>query len=206
MSEKTEQKRNKKIGQRFGRLIIVEFSHIDKHQKSNWYVMCDCGNKKIIQWQHMKRGSTQSCGCLHIEKHKTHGMTKTGTYSSWAGMMARCLTPSSGSYKWYGARGIQVCERWRVFENFLSDMGERPLGMTIERKDNNGNYEANNCIWIKQKEQASNTRKNVFLNHKGLRLTLSQWARKLGIPRNTIKSRRHRGLPVDKILKEFSCV
>lgn len=115
------------------------------------------------------------------------------TYQCYQDMKNRCLNPRSQQYKNYGARGITVCERWlESYENFLLDMGEKPDCLTLERKDNNGNYEPLNCKWATRKEQRNNQRTCRYLEFNGIRLTVRDWAKTLGIPEQTIHSRLHR--------------
>jgi hypothetical protein len=139
----------------------------------------------------MRTGNTRSCGCLYVEQARTmnliHGRSHTpGVYSCWSNMMKRCRGVSD---PYYGGRGIKVCDRWHSFENFLADMGERPVGQTIERIDNDGDYEPSNCRWATRKEQSRNQRKNILVTLNGETLCLSEWAERLNINVGTVRSR-----------------
>lgn len=114
---------------------------------------------------------------------------KTATYKTWEAMIRRCTMPSQQSYPLYGGRGISVCERWLKFENFLADMGEKPAGMSIDRKDSAGNYEPENCRWATQKEQQRNRRGNRLLTHDGITATVAEWADRTGMKSAMIRSR-----------------
>lgn len=116
----------------------------------------------------LRSGHTRSCGCLASEvraaRWRTHGKTDTRVYRAWASMLRRCQNPNTVAYKWYGARGIKTCERWQKFENFLADMGEPPVGMELDRIDNDGNYEPENCRWVTHQKNCMNRRNNVRCN------------------------------------------
>ncbi len=123
------------------------------------------------------------------------------TYNSWALMKSRCFNPKSPKYPIYGARGIKVCERWRdSFPNFLSDMGEKPRGTTLERKNVNGDYTPKNCEWATPKKQANNKRNNRILTFNGLSMTTSQWSEHLNIPFTRLRMRLHRGWSIERVL------
>jgi len=140
-------------GQRFGKLLVVK--EIEKRESEHilWECTCDCGNEIIVCGNSLRRGHTKSCGCLG-----KHGMYGTPTYRTWLHMIQRCNNSNSDGYRYYGARGITICERWLKFENFFKDMGERPEGLTIERVNNNEGYCLDNCKWATLAEQGKNKR------------------------------------------------
>ena len=175
--------RAKLEGKRFGRLEVVEFSHADNN--AFWICKCDCGNIKTIRGSDLTRHQSTSCGCYSIEKTKEtntkHGMIGTPIYYTWQGMIARCTNEDAPNYHNYGGIGITVCDKWRKFENFYADMGERPEGLTLDRKDNNGDYCKDNCKWSTDIEQHNNTRKTLYLTMDGETMSVANWARKLNI-------------------------
>lgn len=150
--------------QRFGRLLVV--CRAGQSQTPNgtsviwWLCKCDCGNLVKIRGSNLRAGNTVSCGCYRAEVEKvaakTHGRTGSPEYESWRGMRERCTNPKNKRFKDYGGRGIKVCDRWGQFENFYADMGVRPIGKTLDRKDNDGDYEPSNCCWATDAEQRAN--------------------------------------------------
>ena len=193
MSNKIEVKK----GDRFGRLVVVKElkQHIQPSGKKRrmFFCLCDCGNKKKVGLDCLRNRHTRSCGCLNAEASKErfyiHGKYDFKEYRILSSMKNRCYNKKSANYKNYGGRGIKICERWMKFENFYEDMGEKPEGKSLDRIDNDGNYCKENCRWATSSEQNINKRNNVYLEHKGENLTMSQWANKLGFKQTTLSSR-----------------
>jgi len=134
-------------------------------------------------------------------KNNIHGMCGTPIYWCWSAMIQRCTNPKNPVYHLYGGRGIQVDPRWLIFLNFYADMNPRPHGLTLERRDNDGNYIKNNCYWATQKRQSRNTRWNQFVEFNGERLCVSEWAERLGMTPNSLTLRLKRW-PLERALTE----
>ena len=154
------------IGQKFTMLTVIDTAGVDSRKQSLFKCVCDCGTEKVVKGTLLRNGTTKSCGCLRvIEGRKAglrsaiHGLIKTPTYRTWQGMKVRCTDPTNRKYRWYGAKGVTVCEKWMTFEGFLEDMGVRPDGMTLDRINPFGNYEPSNCRWADDATQRMNTRK-----------------------------------------------
>jgi hypothetical protein len=147
-------------GRRFGRLIVIKDAGRTKIGAVVWLCRCDCGAETNVPSWDLKSSNTASCGCGVGVKHgHTSNGFRSPTYYSWLNMIQRCTNSANTYFHNYGGRGITVCERWRNFENFLSDMGERPPHHTIDRIDNERSYQPDNCKWSTRKEQAKNKRK-----------------------------------------------
>lgn len=197
--------------ERYGRLLVLgqDESVSALRKESYWRCRCDCGKLHTAKSVALKAGKTQSCGCLRAEacvkSRLTHGHTTggstTGEYRVYTSMLTRCTNTNSRYYADYGGRGIGVCERWRhSFAAFLSDMGPRPAGLTLDRINNNGDYEPSNCRWATWIEQQRNRRNNRRILFRGEALSIAEWAERTGICGSTISRRLDRNWPVEHAL------
>jgi len=196
-------------GQSFGRWTVIgPAPHING--KPAWACRCGCGHIKDVRANSLRTGRSQSCGCIRNERTSKaltiHGATKSGgkktrAYEAWVGMKERCYNPNRKNYRDYGGRGIVVCDRWRKnFVAFWNDLGDPPDGLSLERINNDGNYEPKNCRWATRAEQSANRRCSIYIDLRGRRLSAAEWAAETGLSQNIIRKRIMRGwLPMDAV-------
>ena len=199
---------NDLTGKKFGRLTVVERYEKMSSGHSKWLCICECGNTKIVEDSNLKHSDKISCGCwrkeLYIENAKYNGDSKTELYKIWSGMIRRCYNQKMQNYKYYGGRGVCVCDDWRNDENGYFNFKKWALengykeGLSIERVDYNGNYCPENCTWILQKDQMKNTRRTHKITYNGKTMCLTDWAKELNISRWTLSSRLQRGMSVEE--------
>lgn len=192
-------------GQRFGMLVALSLHSREKGQ-AVWLCRCDCGAESKAMLGNLRRGHTTSCGCqraVMTARNKTkHAMYGTPTYRSWSSMLTRCTNPSNHKFADYGGRGISVHEAWKSFDAFYADMGERPAGTTLGRKDNDGNYEPGNCRWESAKQQGRNKRNTAVFEHDGITATIPEHCERLGLNPSTVRSRIYTyGWSIERALK-----
>lgn len=192
------------IGRRFHRLTILK--EVDKRNGRRYFsCLCDCGNIKEHRLTSMTFGAIKSCGCLRNEQNRsvaiTHGKWGKRIYWTWHSMKSRVLDKNQKHYKHYGGRGIKICNEWLKFELFYEwaiNNGYKD-DLTIERVDNDGDYEPSNCTFIPLKDQNKNKRNNVFFEFKGERLCISDWAERLNLS-HTAMSGRFKNWDLEKAL------
>ncbi len=182
-------------GRRCGRWLVKSRAP-QTGRDARWHCVCDCGNEASVNGATLRNGTSQSCGCLLSEVMKAraiHGKHNTRVYRVWDSMLARCSNPNHAAFLRYGARGIKVCKRWHKFENFYADMGDPPAGLTLERKNNDGDYKPSNCYWATYTEQARNKSSNVTGMYEGRRWCAAALAEVHGIDRGTASWRIRHG-------------
>lgn len=205
-------------GMTFERLKVIRLLGVDRFKKRVWECRCDCGKITTGTTQAIISGGKRSCGCIQKEIAREtmkavrdpgiiHGLSRTREYDAYRNMMNRCENPKCPEYRNYGSRGIKVCERWREsFEAFLEDMGPKPPGTSLDRSDNDGDYEPGNCSWQTPEHQSNNKRNNVRITRDGMTLTVAQWAKILsrsnGIHPHTIEQRLRSGWDFERAESE----
>jgi len=196
-------------GVRFGRWATLMFSRKAKGSYI-WWCLCDCGTVKEVSQSNLLSGKSTSCGCYRAEhlheygfRHgATRGRRATPEYKAWCHIIDRCTNQKYPEFKYYGGRGITICERWRLdFMSFLVDVGSRPSkAHSIDRIDNNAGYFPGNCRWATKSEQTKNRRVTKFIEHNGLTLCLTDWARRIGIGESLLSWRLRMGWSVEQAL------
>lgn len=206
-------------GKRFGRLIVIGFSHRDQHKNKLWYCRCDCGNESIVRGGNLVSGGSTSCGCYRRERRTKHGHSKRGKispeYHAWQAIFQRCTNPNDVQWYLYGERGISICEGWHEFKNFFADLRKRPnRSYSIDRIDNDGNYSCGhcpectknewvaNCRWATKKQQSRNRRNNHLIVYKGQTKTVAGWAEYSGLEYRTLLSRIEFGWSIEDAIEK----
>lgn len=188
-------------GIKFNRWLVIARLKNNKQGRAMWLCQCDCGNLGKVTTSDLINGKSKSCGCLNIEfiaqLNKTHGKTHTRLFNVWQCMIARCYNANRSNYKNYGGRGITVCDEWKNdfmnFYNWAMQNGYDETALrgkcTIDRINNDGNYEPDNCRWVTLKSQCSNRRTNKFVTYNGVTKTIKQWSYECDIPYTTLYHR-----------------
>lgn len=198
------------LGQRFGLWTVIAEA-ANRGRRAYWLCRCDCGTEREVNTDNLRSGRSQACGCTLREKTRerslTHGhctsRTLTPEYRVWKGMKQRCTDPGSTSWKDYGGRGVKVCDRWlESFDNFYADMGPRPKGHSLERRDNDGPYSLENCRWATRDEQMNNTRGCIRVAFEGADyLSLSALAKAQSVSHTMLCRKVREGLTVEQAVQ-----
>jgi len=192
-------------------IFIKELEKVKSHRVGLY--KCSCGNETITRISNVEKGITKSCGCIHKEAltekvHKnniTHNLTNNEYFKIWRGIINRCTNPKAANYKYYGAKGITICEEWiNSPENFIKDVGERPnKTYSLDRIDNTKGYFKENCKWSTHKEQMNNRNNNILITFNNETKSINDWATQLNINMRTIVTRLRRGWSVEKTLTKI---
>jgi hypothetical protein len=201
----------------FGRWRVISKAHVQK-SKVMWLCECECGTLRMVAGSNLHSGKSVSCGCAvpwlvaesWEDRRRKLGqrrdlstslrMSLRATYNSWIAMRQRCENPNHAKWPRYGGRGIKVCERWRVFENFAGDMGARPEGCTLDRIDNDGHYEPGNCRWLDSAGQGLNRKQAHAVILDGVRMSTASACRNAGIAHGIVSRRLHQGWTLQRAL------
>lgn len=186
-------------GLKFNRLTIIERYYKGSSNRTLWLCKCDCGNEVVAEGYQIRKGYTKSCGCYRDEKvgdlNKSHGKRNSHLYTIYSAMKARCNNPNNKAYENYGGRGIKVCKEWdEDFERFYDWAKQNGYNkkLTLDRINVNEGYYPQNCRWITMKEQQSNRRDNIFIEHNGVKKTVNELAEEKGVSYNYIYARYFR--------------
>lgn len=193
---------NQLTGKRFGKLIVLGRAECNsKSGNAMWICRCDCGNETTVIGSHLRSGHTTSCGCNRISEI-AQGHASERIYRTWKKMHKRCSDPKSDRYKWYGGKGVNVCEEWNdflAFREWAMNHGYTDE-LTIDRIDSNGNYCPENCQWVGMKAQANNRSNNHIICYEGNKYTVVQLAEKHGLSPTTIYNRLKLNWNIDRII------
>lgn len=185
-------------GQRFTRLVAQKRIGTSPDRQALWMCICDCGKEISVASGHLKSAHTKSCGCFNtdstLQRFTTHGESYGSTFAAWRNMKQRCTNPKNPAYPNYGGRGITVCDRWMVFENFLADMGKRPDGTSIDRVDNDAGYSKENCRWTDRATQSRNKRSTVLIEINGVFKCAKDWAKEFNVDQQSLSKRIRAGI------------
>lgn len=191
-------------GKRFGRILVLSRAVTRSNKGTRWKCKCNCGKIFFVRSWSLRNGLSTSCGCYSAELKYKHGREPKKLYYVWHHMKDRCFNPNNKRYHHYGGRGITVCDEWRsdfvAFREWSLANGYRE-GLTIDRIDNNGNYQPENCRWITNFEQQSNKSNNRFITAHGETHTISEWARILNVNPKALHHRFARGKSPEDIVK-----
>ena len=191
-------------GKVFGYLTVIKREGSDNSGRAVWMYKCICGKFKTARGKDLVQGKITSCGCMKGKLNETHGLTNSKIYKTWISMKMRCENKNANGYKNYGGRGIAICEDWK--DNFVSfykwaTENNYKKELSIDRINNDGNYEPSNCRWADRITQQNNTRSNHPITIKGETHNINQWCRIVGLPRTTIKNRLRYGWTGEKLLQ-----
>lgn len=196
-------------GQQYGLLTVIARDGSTAAGAAKWRVRCRCGTEKVVRSGSLCGGTTKACGGKCLPPRIKHGATANGQvtaeYTAWKAMIMRCECKTWPRHADYGGRGITICQRWREdFANFLADMGPKPSpDLSLDRINNDGNYEPDNCRWATREEQQRNTRRDLCpITFDGITLPLAAWAERAGISRNVLRHRIEAGWTPERALKE----
>lgn len=202
------------IGEKYHKLTVKALVVDGNANQRKYLCICDCGNEKVAGESNIKRGKTKSCGCLlknngGSKKRNIYLGSDSKLYRAWASMKSRCSNPNDPNYKRYGARGIKVCDDWMTYSNFKTwalangykEEANHLTDCSLDRIDNDGNYEPINCRWATAREQTNNTRRNTRVQYKGEEHTLAEWARIKGMSYTSFMSRYCRGWSFERIME-----
>lgn len=196
------------VGRKFNMLTVVKWHHVNDVWEHYWECVCECGNHSVVVGSKLRRGTTKSCGCwkkLFSRTHGQSGVNITSEYVAYHNMLQRCTNSKNNNYKYYGAKGVSVCDRWKLsFEYFLEDMGKKPSkNHSIERVENLGDYGPGNCIWDIRRNQDRNKRRNNRLEYNGRSEIIKDWADELCVKPPSINYHLSHGKTFDWIYNHF---
>jgi len=187
------------VGQKFNRLTVMRFEGKNKNRQSIYLCKCDCGKELMVLGYTLKNNHTKSCGCLKLQKLTRHGYSRSKIYNVWHDIVQRCNNKNNCNYKYYGGRGVSVCDRWLKFENFLEDMGEPPTNKhEIDRIENDLGYHKENCRWATRKNNNRNKSNNRLIHFQNKDWCFAELAEVYNICPNTLRHRLNKGLSIEQ--------